>query len=131
MRTPAVQSSEVSARGVLQDNSRCPSGILTPPMLFNLFLEKSVQETLHLHWWKAHICNVRFADDIDLMGGRNDELQDLTNCLVDRATAYGKDVSTENSKIMTISMNDISTDVSMNGQKLEEMISFKYLGAAL
>ena len=35
------------------------------------------------------ICNLRFADDIDLMGGSNDELRDLTNRLSDRATAYG------------------------------------------
>ena len=65
------------------------------------------------------------------MSSSNGELQDLTNCLVDRATAYGKDVSTENSKIMTNNMDDISTDVSMNGQKLEKVISFKYLGAAV
>ena len=31
------------------------------------------------------ICNLRFAD-IDLMGGGNGELEDLTNRLVDRAT---------------------------------------------
>ena len=35
------------------------------------------------------------------------------------------------SKIMTKSRNNISSDVSMNGQKLEEMASFKYLGATL
>ena len=41
------------------------------------------------------------------------------------------EVRTENSKIMTISMNNISADISMNSQKLEEVISFKYLGATL
>ena len=46
-----------------------------------------------------------FSDGIDLMDGRNGELQDLTNRLVDRATAYGMEVSTEKSKIMTSSMN--------------------------
>ena len=35
------------------------------------------------------------------------------------------------SKIMTNSMNSISADISMNGQKLEEVTSFKYLGATL
>ena len=53
------------------------------------------------------------------MGGSNDELQDLTNKLVDRATACGMEVSTGNSKIMTNSSNNISADISMNGQKLE------------
>ena len=41
------------------------------------------------------------------------------------------EVSTGKSKIMTQSTNNISADISMNGQKLEEVISFKYLGAAL
>ena len=41
--------------------------------------------------------------------------------IVDRATAYGKKVSTEKRKIMTNSTNSISADISMNGQKLEEV----------
>ena len=64
------------------------------------------------------------------MGGSNTELQDLTNRLIDRARAYGMEVSTEKSKIMTNSTS-ISADISMNGQKLEEMTSFKYRGATL
>ena len=39
--------------------------------------------------------------------------------------------SAQKSKIMTNSMNNISVGISMNGQKLEEATSFKYLGAAL
>ena len=65
------------------------------------------------------------------MGGSNGELQDLTNRLVDRATAYGMEVSTEKSKIMTSSTNNISADINMNCQKLEEVIGFEYLGATL
>ena len=40
------------------------------------------------------------------------------------------EVSTEKSKIMTNSKN-ISADININGQKLEEVTSFKYLGANL
>ena len=75
------------------------------------------------------ICNLRFADDIDLMGSSNGAHQDLTNRLVDRATAYGMEVSTQKSKIMTNSTNNISTGISMKGQKSGEVTSFKYLGA--
>ena len=39
------------------------------------------------------------------------------------------ELSTEKSKIMTNSMNNISTGISMNGQKLEEETRFKYMGA--
>ena len=65
-------------------------GCLLSTILFNLFLEKIMQETLHNHHTSISIsgrpiCNLPFADDIDLMGGSYDELQDLTKRLVDRA----------------------------------------------
>ena len=63
------------------------------------------------------------------MGGSSGELEDFTNRLVDKAKAYGMEVSTEESKIMTNSTNNISADFSMNGQKLEGVTSFSYLGA--
>ena len=74
-------------------------GCLLSPILFNLFLRKIIQETLHDHYTSLSIggrpiCNLRFADDIDLVDGSNSELQNLTNRLVDRATAYGMEVST-------------------------------------
>ena len=69
--------------------------------------------------------------DINFMGGSNAELQDLTSRLVDKAKAYGTEISTEKSKIVTISKNNISADISMNDQKLEEITIFKTLGAHL
>ena len=39
------------------------------------------------------------------------------------------EVSTEKSKIMTNSINNIGADISMNGKRLGEVSSFKYLGA--
>ena len=41
------------------------------------------------------------------------------------------EVSTKKSKIMTSSTDSISAVTSRNGQKLEEVTSFKYLGATL
>ena len=65
------------------------------------------------------------------MGGSNGELQNHTKRLVDIATAYGMEVSTEKSKIMTTNTNNVSAGISMNGQKLEEVTSFRYRGATL
>ena len=39
------------------------------------------------------------------------------------------EVNPERSKIMTNSMNNIIADINMNGQKLEDVSSFKYLVA--
>ena len=94
---------------------------LTHP--FSPYLEKRMQESLHDHHTSISfggrpIRNLRFADDIDLMGSSNGELQYPTNRLVDTATVCGMEVSTEKSKIRINSTNIISADVSMNGQKL-------------
>ena len=35
------------------------------------------------------ICNLRFADDIDLLGGSNAELQELTDKLTQSAGSFG------------------------------------------
>ena len=91
-----------------------------------------MQKTLHDHHTSTSVGgkplgNPRFADNIDLVGSSTGELQDLTNTLADRARAYGMEVSTEKSKIMTNSTNNISANISMNGQKLEEGTSFNSL----
>ena len=88
-------------------------GCILSIILFNLFLEKIMVGTFHDHNTSISIggqpiCNLQFADDIDFMGGSSSELQDLTNRLVDTARAYGMEVSTKNSKIMTNSTNNIS-----------------------
>ena len=91
-----------------------------------------MQETLHDHHTSLSIgdrplCNLRFADDIDLMSCRDGDLRDLINRLVERARFYGMEVSTGKSQIMTNSTNNISAYISIVDQNLEKMTSFKYL----
>ena len=71
-------------------------GCLISPILFNLFLEKIIQETLHDHHTSIGVrpmCNLQFDNSINLMGRGIGELQDLSNRLVDRAMAYGMEVA--------------------------------------
>ena len=111
-------------------------GCILSPTLFNLFLERIMQETLHNHTTTISIggrpiCKLCFADDIDLMAGSNSELQELTNKLIATAGAYGMEISTVKSKVMVNSTNNASVSIIMDGKKLEEVSSFKYLGATL
>ena len=111
-------------------------GCLLSPILFNLYLENIMRETLHnfkstISIGGPIISNLRFADDIDLMGGNNDELQELTDRLSNSAREYGMEISSEKSKVMVNSGDKITVQISMNGQQLEEVMAFKYLGATL
>ena len=73
-------------------------------MLFNLYLENIIQEALHnfsgtISINGRDINNPRFADNIDLIAGTEEELQELTTTLERRARAYGMEISAEKSKI--------------------------------
>ena len=92
--------------------------------LFNLFLENIMKETLHdfqsfISIGGRTINNLCFADDIDLMGGSDNKLQDLTNRLTVRAGAYGMKVSTDKSKVIMNSNKNTTAQIYMNGQQLE------------
>ena len=111
-------------------------GCILSPTLFNIFLEKIMQETLDDHQTSISIggrplCNLRFADDIDLLAGSNEELQELSDKLVERAGSYGMEISTEKSKVMINTTDARSGKITLNQKQLEEVNNFKYLGAIL
>ena len=105
-------------------------------MLFNLYLENIMQEALHnfngtISINGREISNLRFTDDIDLIAGIEEELQELTTTLERRVCAYGMEISAEKSKIMVNSRLAPITTILMNGECLEEVTSFKNLGSII
>ncbi|WP_293703406.1 reverse transcriptase domain-containing protein, partial [Thiolapillus sp.] len=110
-------------------------GYLLSPTLFNIFLERIMTDALEDHegtvsTGDSTITNFRFADDIDGSAGE----EELTN-LVERhdkaSTAYGMEISAEKTKLITNNTSGINTEIKVNGQKLETVTSFKYLGSVI
>ena len=77
------------------------------------------------------ITNLRFADDIDELAGEEEELANLVERLDKASTAYGMEISAEKTKLMTNNTSGINTEIKVNGQKLETLTSFKYLGSVI
>ena len=77
------------------------------------------------------ITNLRFADDIDGLTGKEEELASLVDRLDKTSAAFGMEISAEMTKLVTNNANGISTDIRINGEKLDEVDSFKYLGAVV
>ena len=77
------------------------------------------------------ITNLRFADDIDGLAGEEEELSKLVECLDRASTAYGMEISAEKTKLMTNNTSVINVEIKVNGQKLETVTSFKYLGSII
>lgn len=111
-------------------------GCLLSPILFNLYLERIMSDALQDHHTSISIggrrvCNLRFADDIDLLAGSNEELQHLTDRLNVSAAAFGMEISTSKSKIMVNTVRGSHAYITINGEALEEVKKFKYLGAVI
>ena len=75
--------------------------------------------------------NHRFADDIDGLAGEEEELANLVEHLDKAFTAYGMEISAEKTKLMTNNTSGINTEIKVNGQKLQTVTSFKYLGSGI
>ena len=56
-------------------------------------------------------------------------MANLVEHLDKASTAYGMEISAEKTKLMTNNTSGINTEIKMNGQKLETVTSFKYLGS--
>ena len=47
------------------------------------------------------------------------------------STGYGMEIHTEKTKLMTNNTSGVNTEIKVNGQKLETVTSFKYLGSVI
>ena len=65
------------------------------------------------------ITNLRFADDVDGLAGEEEELANLVQRLDKASTAYRMEISTKKTKLITNNTSGISTEIKVNGQKLE------------
>ena len=111
-------------------------GCLLSPNLFNIFLERLLTDALEDHGGTVStggrtFTNLRFADDIDGLEGEEEELAKLVERLNKASTAYGMEISAEKTKLTTNNISGINTDIKVNGQKLETVTSFKYLGSVI
>ena len=63
--------------------------------------------------------------------GEEEELAKLFERLNKASTAYGKEISAEKTKLMTNNISGINREIKVNGQKLETVTSFEYLGSVI
>ena len=77
------------------------------------------------------VTNLHFADDSDSLAGEEEELAKLVERLNKASTAYRVEISAKKTKLMTNNTSGINTEIKVNGQKLETVTSFKYLGSVI
>ena len=125
-----------SIGGWFQTTVGVQQGCLLSPTLLNLFLEKIMTGAVEDHEGTVSIggrtvANLRFADDIDGLAGEEEELANLVERLDKASTAYGMEISAEKTKLMTNNTSGMNAEIKVNGQKLETVTRFKYLGSVI
>jgi len=106
------------------------------PTLFNIFLERIMVDALSEHSGTISIggcpiTNLWFADDINGLAGSEEELARLVTSLDQTTSRYDMDISAEKTKLMTNSVNPITTRITVAGKELETVQQFKYLAAII
>ena len=110
-------------------------GCLLSPTLFNIFIDDIMTHALEnfngtISIGGRPITNLRFADDIDGISGKEDELTELVHNLDTAAAKFGMEISAEKTKIMT-NNGTLQRDITIQGQTLETVDHFKYIGAII
>ena len=110
-------------------------GCLLSPNLFNIFPERIMIDALEEHHGTVStggrvITNLRFADDIDGLAGKEQELANPVNRLDKTSSQYIMEISAKKTKLMTNSTKPIEKKITASGQELETGNQFKY-GATL
>jgi len=108
-------------------------GCLLSPVLFNLYLERIMEETLDGHQGGIRcggrrINDLRFADNIDMLEENEENLKEVTRRLDVTSKRYGMEISTEKSKVMVTGKGDIiegqAMDVIVDGVRLDQVKNF-------
>ena len=86
---------------------RVRQGCLLSPTLFNIFLERIMTDALEDQGGTVSIgrrtnANLRFADDIDVLAGEEEELANLVERRDKASTAYGMEISAKKTKLMKV-----------------------------
>lgn len=106
------------------------------PYLFNLLLEAVMSLALQSTEMGVAVNgqivnNLRFADDIDLIAVEPGHLQELTDRVQDSSKRFGLRINVEKTKTMTIGKLHERLEVKLEGEKLEQVTEFVYLGGLI
>jgi len=111
-------------------------GCILSHCLFNLYTETAMREALEAYnkgfqLGGRLINNLRYADDAVVITTSPEDLQELVNRVSAASEKIGLLINSDKTKVMISGTNEINrpTKISLNGEDLEEVESFVYLGS--
>nr|CAH7735352.1 unnamed protein product [Callosobruchus chinensis] len=110
-------------------------GCIPSPMLFNLYVERVFAEIVSERLMGIidngiPINNIRYADDTAIIADNANDLQTLLNSVNEASQQRSLKINTNKTKFMVVSRDNLpNVDLQLNGQQIERVNKFKYLGS--
>ena len=122
---------ELSEEGEIGRGVR--QGCCMSPLLFNIYAEAMMLEAMEgveegVKIGGNLLKDVRFADDQGMISGSESGLQKIMDALNSTATEYDMKINIKKTKVMRVSKSVGKVNIFINGIKIEQVKSFKYLG---
>nr|CAH7761708.1 unnamed protein product [Callosobruchus chinensis] len=115
-------------------------GSVLSPILFIIVLDEAMKETRqttrrlqvgYRNLLPVEISECSFADDLAIFANTESDLQRNLNIWNNILKQFNMKVNVDKSKIMTVSRYHAATNISIDGKKLEDVDTFKYLGTVI
>jgi hypothetical protein len=138
MRLYKKQLAKVKVAGTMSEWFRVQRGVrqgcVLSPYLFNILAEMVMRETLEgfnggIQIGGRRVTNLRYADDIILLGNSVDELQDLVDRLDRISGKYSLQINIDKTKVMA--SDGATCNICIQGSHLEQVDTFPYLGSLI
>ena len=111
-------------------------GCILSPSLFNTYSEEIMREALDgfeggARFGGMRITDLRYADDTTLVCQSREELMDLLLRVKNASEKKGLLLNTKKTKIMVIDRDSTDDDFVLDGQKIDVVDDFEYLGSLI
>ena len=108
-------------------------GCCISPLLFNIYAEAMMMEAMEgieegVKIGGNLLKDVRFADDQGMIASSENGLQKIMDGLYSTALKYDMKINIKKTKVMRVSRERADVTIMINGLKIEQVKSFKYLG---
>ena len=108
---------------------------MSPSIFINLYAEKLLEEALRntpgTQVDEEHVKNLKYADDQGVLAKSERALQDMIDNINEAGKRFNMKINAGKTKVMKIGKRERIIHLTLEGQELEQVENFRYLGGLI